>query len=184
VRATGRGPTSGNGEGHLAVAIWEKLEIRVEIVCDLEHDAREIDRVDRPQRIRLFEFQVAEECLDDVLAIVKGALHGDAVHIVVEHARHLQLLNRRHAALWKQNEALDALLVAQPIDGGTACVTRSGADDGDALARALQEVLEQVAQRLQRNVLEGERRAVENLHDVGVADFLRRHYLLVRPMRR
>jgi len=56
------------------------------------------------------------------------------------------------------------LLAAEAVDGGRARVARGGADDGDARARRLlEQVLERVAEVLQRHVLEREGGAVEEL---------------------
>mmetsp|Transcript_7917 Transcript_7917/g.19278 ORF Transcript_7917/g.19278 Transcript_7917/m.19278 type:complete len:369 (-) Transcript_7917:584-1690(-) len=106
----------GDGEGHLAVAVGEGLEVGVEVVGDLEHDARNVDRVDGPERVLLLELEVPEEGLDNVLAVVKGALHRHVVHVGVQHARHLHLLDGRHPALREQDEALDVLLAPQSVD--------------------------------------------------------------------
>ena len=77
-----------------------------------------------------------------------------------------------------RGRALHVLLAPQPVDGRAARVARGRADDGDALLLALEEVLEQVAERLQRHVLEGKRRPVEELHDLQVPHLLRRHRIL------
>ena len=56
------------------------------------------------------------------------------------------------------------------LDGGGAGIAGGRADDRDRPAAFLQKMLEQVAQQLQRDVLEGERRPVEQLEQpvVGV----------------
>jgi hypothetical protein len=104
--------TCGNRKGNFAVAVGEHLEVGVEIVRDLEHDAREVDRVDRSQRICLLEFQVPEKRLYYVLAVIKGALDSDAMNVFIEHARHLKLLDWRDATLREEDEALHSFLAA------------------------------------------------------------------------
>mmetsp|Transcript_40388 Transcript_40388/g.95995 ORF Transcript_40388/g.95995 Transcript_40388/m.95995 type:complete len:238 (+) Transcript_40388:1205-1918(+) len=102
------------------------------------------------------------------------------MHVVVQNRRHLQLLNRGDAALRKEDEALHVLLPAQACYCRAAGVTRGGADDCDSLVVAEQEILEKVAQSLQRDILERERRAVEQLHDLKITHRAHRHHILVR----
>merc|ERR1740121_2994589 len=112
----------GNTEAHSAIAVWEEPEVRIEIIRDLEHNPCPVDGVHSAESIGLLEIQVTKEALDDVLAVVERTLHSDAVHVVVENTRHLLLLDLRHAALWKEDEALHVLLAAHSVNGRTACV--------------------------------------------------------------
>mmetsp|Transcript_54942 Transcript_54942/g.146541 ORF Transcript_54942/g.146541 Transcript_54942/m.146541 type:complete len:240 (+) Transcript_54942:1089-1808(+) len=162
-------------EAHSAITIWEEPEIRIEIIRDLEHDPCPVDGVHGAEAVGLLEVQVAKEALDDVLAVVERALDRDAVHVAVEHARHLLLLDLRHAALWKQDEALHVLLAAHPVNGRAARVPTRGAQHREPARRPLQEVLVEVAEGLKRHVLERESWPVEQLHDVQVAVLHRRH---------
>ena len=57
---------------------------------------------------------------------------------------------------------------ATGLDGGGAGVAGGGADDRYARVAGGQDVVEQAAEHLQRHVLEGERRAVEQLLDEQV----------------
>ena len=77
--------------------------------------------------------------------------------------RHLPALDLGGPAVGEEDEDLDALGAAEGLDRGRAGVAGGGADDGDALAGALQARLEELADQLHRHVLEGERRAVEEL---------------------
>ena len=70
-----------------------------------------------------------------------------------------------------EDEDVGARQSLHAVDRGGARVARRRADDGDPLALLRQHVLEQPADELQRNVLEGQRRPVEQLlHEVVVAD--------------
>lgn len=55
---------------------------------------------------------VTEESLDNVLAVIKGALNSDAVDVGIENARHLHLLDGRHSALGEKDEAFHVLLTS------------------------------------------------------------------------
>lgn len=110
------------------------------------------------------------------LAVVKVAGHGQVVDVGVQHRRHLEFLDGAHAALGVEHEDRDVLFPAKAVDGGRACVTACRAHHGEVvpvaprlpLVPAHQEVLEQVAEELQRHVLEGKGRPVEELQEVDV----------------
>mmetsp|Transcript_91229 Transcript_91229/g.254815 ORF Transcript_91229/g.254815 Transcript_91229/m.254815 type:complete len:240 (+) Transcript_91229:1062-1781(+) len=170
-------------EAHSAITIWEEPEIRIEIIRDLEHDPCPVDGVHGAEAVGLLEVQVAKEALDDVLAVVERALDRDAVHVAVEHARHLLLLNLRHAALGEEDETLHVLLPAQPVDGRAARVAARGTHHRQPAGLPLQKVLVEVPEGLQRHVLERKRRPVEQLHDVQVAVLHRRHDVRVLERR-
>jgi hypothetical protein len=112
------------------------------------------------------------------LAIVESALNSNVVYVGIKDCGHLSLLDRADLALGVHDEHADILLAAQTVDGGRASVTTGCADDSQvfpvlallllALVSADEEVLEQVAQELQSNILEGKGRAVEKLQKVEV----------------
>ena len=52
------------------------------------------------------------------------------------------------------------------VDGGTAGVARGGADDIQAFVPLRQNIFEEVAEKLQRHVLEGQRHAMEQFEDI------------------
>lgn len=112
----------GDGEGERldgGVGVRD-AEVGPEVVGDLRQDACPVDGVDGPQVHRLPEGLVLEAGLDDVLAVVEGALDGHALHVLVRHSRHLALLDGRRAALGVQDEAPHVRLAAQPVDGRRA----------------------------------------------------------------
>ena len=137
----------------------------VEVVDDLGEHPRPVDGVDRTEGVALLEVEVAEDLLDDLLAVVEGALDGQVEDVGIGDRGHLQLLHRRDLLVRVQDEDVDVLLAAHPVDGGAAGVAGGGAEDVHVLARFGQQVLEQVAEELQGDVLEGEGRAVEELQD-------------------
>ena len=98
------------------------------------------------------------------------------MHIGVHDRRHLRFLDWADLAVRVHDEYRHVLLPAQAVDGCGACVSTRRADDsqmlpvapGLALVLADEEVLEQVAQELQRNILESECRPVEQLQQMYV----------------
>ena len=79
--------------------------------------------------------------------------------------RHLPLLHRRDAAMREQDEDVGAVAPGKGVDGRAAGIARGGADDRGALAALGQHMVHQPRQQLHRHVLEGQRRAVEQLED-------------------
>ena len=117
--------------------------------------------------VLIVEGLVGEERLDNVLAIVKCAVDGQVVHIVVEYGRHLSFLDRRHTAAWMQNENVNILLGAQSCDCRTACVATCRAKHRQRVGRtvspvgvasggvsASEEILEQVSKQLESDIFE------------------------------
>jgi hypothetical protein len=84
------------------------------------------------------------------LAIVEVALQRHASHILIRDCHHLPFLHRGNFSFRVQNEALDALLATDTVDGRTAGVT-GGCTKHDEAASAFllrKEVLKQVTQKL------------------------------------
>ncbi len=122
-----------------------------EIVDDLRDDARPVDRVDCREVEPVAKPGVGEHRLHEILAVVEITLDGDGMDIGRRHRCHLAALHLGDA-------------VAARLDGGRAGIARGRADDGDALAALGQQSIEQPSNELQRIVLEGQGRAVEEFH--------------------
>ena len=112
------------------------------------------------------EGEIVEAGLGEVLAVVERALDGDVVHVGRQHRRHLPALHLAHPAARMQHEDVDGFAVAHRLDRRRAGVARGRADDGRVGVPLAQRVVEHQAEQLQRHVLEGERRAVEQLEQV------------------
>ena len=141
-------------------------EIALEVVDDLRGDARPVDRVDGADRVARLEFRVGADRLDDVLAIVEHALDREIVDVGIGERKHLRRLERAHPPLRRQHEhARCHACRASRIRRSCRCRPRS-APRMLSSARLREHVLEQVAQELQRDVLEGERRAVRHVQQV------------------
>ena len=66
-----------------------------------------------------------------------------------------------------EDEDVDPVPVAAGLDRRRAGVARGRADDGDPLAALGQHMVVEPAQELQRHILEGQRRPVEQLQQPG-----------------
>ncbi|MNP30192.1 hypothetical protein D3C76_1232560 [compost metagenome] len=101
--------------------------------------------------------------------------------VFAEDGRHLPALHFRHTLVRVQDEDVDVVATAATFDGGRTGITAGGANDHHALAALDQHVVEQAAEQLQGEVLEGQGRAVEQLQHPLVAVQLaqRRHGVVV-----
>ena len=143
-----------------------------EVVDDLGDDPGPVDRVDAGERQPVAEVAVVEQRLHHRLAVVEGALDGERMDVGRAGRRHLPLLDGRHPALGEEDEDVDvrsrpakASIAAPPVSPEVAptMVTRS--------PRSAEDMVHQPRQQLHRDVLEGERRAVEQLeHPLARAD--------------
>ena len=86
-------------------------------------------------------------------------------NVVGEDGGHLPPLHLRDPAARMQDEDVEGLPVAAGLDRRRAGVSGGGAKHRDPLAPARQDQIEQPPQHLQRIVLEGEGRPVEQLHE-------------------
>ena len=111
-----------------------------------------------------------------VLAIVEGALDRDGMDVGGVDRRHLPPLHVGDAAVRVEDEDVDALEPLEGVDRRAAGVARGRADDGGALAaQRFRTWSISRAEQLHRHVLEGERRAVEELeHEEIVAELRQR----------
>ncbi len=79
------------------------------------------------------------------------------------HGGHLPALHVADAAIGMEHEDVHPLAPGHGIDRRAAGIATGGADDGQVIVAPGEEMLEQLAEQLQRHVLEGERGAVEQL---------------------
>ena len=109
-----------------------------------------------------------EQALHDRLAVVEGALDGDGMDVGGRRRRHHAPLHVGDAPLREQHDDVDLIAVAERFDGGAAGIARGRDHDGAALAARGQHVVHQPRQQLHRQVLEGERRTVEQFERKGI----------------
>ena len=160
-------------EGDLAVRRAER-DSGDEVVDDLGGDAREVDRVDAGQADAIAERMMIEHRLHDRLAVVEGAVDRQRMDVGVVGAGHHAPLHLGDAAVRKQHHEVDLGAAAERLDGGAAGVARGRDRDGGALTACRQRVIHQAGEQLHRQILEGERRPVEELEDEGVGCDLRK----------
>lgn len=54
------------------------------------------------------------------MAIIKSAVNGNTVNVLVGHGSHLRFLNRRDSAPGVEDEDRDVLFASETVDGGAA----------------------------------------------------------------
>ena len=109
-----------------------------------------------------------EHALHDRLAIVERAVDGDGADIGGVGRRHHPPLHVGNAALREQHDEVDLGATAERLDRGAAGIARGRHHDGPAFAARGQHVIHQPRQELHRQVLERQRRAVEQLEHESV----------------
>ncbi len=95
------------------------------------------------------------------LRIVKAAFDGEVVDVGRAHRGHLAALHIAHPAFGVEHEDFGSRTACDRMDRGRSGITAGRADNRQTLVTALKENLEQVAEQLQRHILERQRRAVE-----------------------
>ena len=151
-----------HGEGDLAMRRAER-DRGGEVIDRLRDDARPVDRIDAGEPHAVAEGVVIEHRLHQRLAVVEGAFDGERVHVVVGRRGHHAPLHLGDAALREQHHDVDLGAAAEGLDRGAAGVAGGRDHDGRALAARLQHVVHQPRDELHGEVLEGERRPVEQL---------------------
>ena len=158
----------GDDEGDIVAVVGGKLGEGVHVIDALGEDAHDVDRVDRGEPHLLLEGKITHELLHDGLGIVEGSLDRDGIDVVRARAGHLALLQLGDAALRIEDEDLRALLPGETVDRRRAGVSRGCPEDVDRFPGPLDLFLEEAADELQAEILEGKARAVEQLEDKQV----------------
>ncbi len=154
------------GKIHHPRIISGRRKITLEVIDDLRGDPRPVDRVDGADLPARLEFGIARHGLHEVLALVERPFDGKVEDVRFREREHLRLLEGTHPAFRRQHENGDAPLAAHRVFGRAAGVARCRTQDVDRAARAPEHVLEQIAEQLQRDVLERERGAVGDAKQV------------------
>ena len=155
-----------HAEGHFLVVGLRRLEPALEVVHDLGHHPRPVDRIHRADLVLRLEFGIVGHGLDDVLGIIEHAAHGDVENVRIRQGIHLRALKGAHATVGRKHEDAHIVLAAHRIFRRRTGVARGRTEDVDGLAALVQHILEQVAQQLHGHVLEGQRRAVGQFQQV------------------
>ncbi len=129
------------------------------------------------------ETGVVEHRLHEGLCVVEAALDRDVVDIGREHRGHLAALDIADPPLGVEHEDVDAFTPRHRVDRGRAGIAAGRADDGKVAVGAGQELLEQQAEQLERDILERERGAVEQFEqEMAVVELDERsHRVMAEP---
>lgn len=117
------------------------------------------------------------------LAIIESTLYGQVVDVGVQYGSHLRLLDRADFALREHDEDGNILLPSQSVNSRRTSITTRRANNSQmlpipsfsSLVLALEEVLEQIAQKLQRNILERKSRPMEQFQQMQILALIQRH---------
>ena len=152
----------GHGERHRPIGRAQRHR-GGEVIDDLGEDAGPVDGVDAGEIEAVAKAHVAEQRLHQSLAVVEGAFDGDVVHVALHRRGHLPPLHVAHPAFRVQDEDVDGVEPTKGFNGGGAGIAGGGADHRGAAAVALQRAVHQPRHHLHGQVLEGERRPMEQL---------------------
>ena len=144
------------------------VQAAVDVVNHLGQYPRPVDGVDRPQAVLFFEIDIVKDGLNNGLPVVKSAADGNIKHIGVGDRGHLQLLDGADPFVRMEDEDVDLLLAAHPIDRSAAGISRSGADDIHDRIIFLEQIFKEIAKKLQGDILEGKGRPMKELKDMEV----------------
>ncbi len=103
------------------------------------------------------------------------------MHVVVQHRGHLQLLERADTAvgIHEHDEYVYVGQPAHPGDGSAAGIPAGGAENVEVPASGQEDVLEETAEQLQSDVLEGKGGPVKELQHLQFAQPRKRDHLIV-----
>src|SRR5699024_6013576 len=124
----------------------------MEVINDLRHDARPIDRVYRHQTRALEERLISKTGFDHFLAIVKVSFNGDIVNIIAQRTGHLTTLYFRYPLMRVQNKDINILATAAAFNRSRTGITRGRTHNHHSLIALSEKVIEQTAKQLQCKV--------------------------------
>ena len=133
------------------------------VVGGLRDPAGDVDGVCAGQRSGSLKLGVEEGFLDHGLAIVESAVDLQGLDVAADGGQ-LLFLDFADAALWVEQDDVDALDVVEALGDGTAGVAAGGDEDGDLLVA---EVGDGPGEEAGTDVLEGQGRAVEEFEGVS-----------------
>ena len=102
-----------------------------------------------------------EHAFHQCLTVVKGAFDGERVHVRIGRGCHHTALHFGDTAVREQHNDVDLRTAAEGFDRCTAGVAGGRDRDRRALAPLAQHMVHQARNELHRQILEGERRAME-----------------------
>ena len=154
-------------------ARFQQIGVGGKIIHHLRHEAAEIDGVrggkHAPLRGHRFGKDVIrEDALHAGLRIVKVAVHGNHMGVRAAGRDHLQALRLTHALARVKHAATRPRHVEEALQRGLAGVAAGRHEDEDfaGFAVLLRAERQQMRQKLERHILEGERRPVPKLQRV------------------
>ena len=145
-----------------------------EIIDDLRQDSRPIDGIDARQTHFVAKSEIAEQFLDDALTVVERALNREGVDVGPIGRRHLPALDVRHPPLRIEDEHFDLGLLAESLNRRSAGIARGRSNNRRPGVAASQNAIHRLAQPLHGEILEGQRRSMEQFEREQVVVELRK----------
>src|SRR5690606_13766194 len=138
----------------------------IKVTNDLSQEPRPVDRVNRYQRATVRqEGLITKTGLNHVLTIIKVTLKGDIVHVGFQNRRHLATLNVRDTIVRMKNKDIDVIATTAAFDCSRSGITGGRTHHHNFLITFFKQMIQQVTKKLQREVFECQRRALEQLQN-------------------
>ena len=93
--------TRRHGKAHLLIVGGRGGKIAFEVIHDLRRNPCPVNRVNRANLVGLFEGVIVRHCFNNILAIVKYAIHRNIENIRLLQTKHLCGLETAHFAVWR-----------------------------------------------------------------------------------
>ncbi|MBA7714707.1 hypothetical protein ES703_123738 [subsurface metagenome] len=101
----------------------------MDVIYDLCKDPGPVDGIDGTQMISSLEVKLVEYGLDYGLTVIKGAFHCNIKDILLRYRGHLKGLHFAHPPLGMEYKDINIIFPFDSIDGGTACISGSSAQN-------------------------------------------------------
>ena len=125
-----------NSETHPLRIASRCLQIARKVIHHLRHQTRPVDRIDCADFVFALEIQIVRHRFNQVLAVIKDAIHRQVVNVGIHQAEHLRLLKRTHSPVRTGHENPNPFFAAHGVFRCTACVSAGSAKNIQFFAAA------------------------------------------------
>src|SRR5690625_996518 len=173
--------SSRNNELDLFPFLLRNTEIGIKIINALRENPREIDRIDRGNRIVFAKIRIAENLLQNRLSVVECSFNRQRKNIRCSRTGHLPLLKRRDPTVRIKDENIYALFSKKSMNRRRSGIPGSCPENVDRTASPANLFFVKIAEQLKSKILEGQRRPMEKLENekILVEPHQRRHIRMI-----